>query len=378
MESRLFKSFFMGGFECSTHRLRSGQRLDIIASTQHDRFVREDFIRLRQLGMRTLRSGIRWHLIETRPGYYDFSSVLPALRAARDLGMEVIWDLCHYGWPDSLDIFSSEFIDRFNGVVKAFAEIWREESEGTPFFCPVNEISFLSWAGGEVAYLNPFEQGRGFELKLQLVRASIAAMDTIREVLPDARFVHVEPVINVLPHPSRPEDTARAEAKHHSQYEAWDLLSGRLHPEIGGRPEYLDILGLNYYPHNQWFIENETIWLGEPHYRPFRELVWDVYKRYGRPMFISETGVEDDERVNWLRYVAEETAALIEMGVPLMGLCWYPILCHPGWDDERHCYNGLWDYCDENGRREIYQPLADEIHRQQEMINQAQQAGICN
>jgi hypothetical protein len=31
-----FRSFFLGGFECSTHRLRSGKRLDLIRSTRHD------------------------------------------------------------------------------------------------------------------------------------------------------------------------------------------------------------------------------------------------------------------------------------------------------------------------------------------------------
>src|SRR5437773_9436671 len=36
----LFKSFFLGGFECSTHRTTGGKRLDLIASTAHDRLVR--------------------------------------------------------------------------------------------------------------------------------------------------------------------------------------------------------------------------------------------------------------------------------------------------------------------------------------------------
>ena len=35
------------------------------------------------------------------------------LEAARDEGVQVIWDLCHYGWPDDLDIFSPQFVERF-------------------------------------------------------------------------------------------------------------------------------------------------------------------------------------------------------------------------------------------------------------------------
>ena len=43
MNTDLFKSFFMGGFECSTHRLPTGKRLDLVSSTQHDTFVASDY-----------------------------------------------------------------------------------------------------------------------------------------------------------------------------------------------------------------------------------------------------------------------------------------------------------------------------------------------
>jgi hypothetical protein len=55
----------------------------------------------------------------------------------------------------------------------------------------------------------------------------------------------------------------------------------------------------------------------------------------------------------------------MQAGVPLEGICLYPIVNHPGWDDERHCPNGLWGYADDSGERPIFQPLADEIERQQ-------------
>ena len=41
----------MGGFECSTHKLGEGKRLDLIASTHHDRFARQDYERLVEQGM---------------------------------------------------------------------------------------------------------------------------------------------------------------------------------------------------------------------------------------------------------------------------------------------------------------------------------------
>src|SRR5205085_8462690 len=120
-DSSIFRSFWLGGFECSTHRLPrrkafarfAGVRLDLIASTRHGEFVLQDYERLQHAGIRTARDGVRWHLIEKTPHRYDFSSLLPMLRAARRTQTQVIWDLLHYGWPDGLNIWGTAFIDRF-------------------------------------------------------------------------------------------------------------------------------------------------------------------------------------------------------------------------------------------------------------------------
>ena len=62
-----------------------------------------------------------------------------------------------------------------------------------------------------------------------------------------------------------------------------------------------------------------------------------------------------------------EVSAARRAGAALHGLCLYPILNHPGWDDDRHCYNGLWDYPQPDGSRDVYQPLAAELARQQQL-----------
>src|SRR4051812_24896150 len=101
----VLNSFFAGGFECSTHVRHSGERLDLIAATQHDTFALPDYLRLQSQGLRVAREGVRWHLVEATRGRYDFSSVLPIIRAARATGTQVMWDLCHFGWPEHLDLF---------------------------------------------------------------------------------------------------------------------------------------------------------------------------------------------------------------------------------------------------------------------------------
>ena len=74
-----FDSFFQGGFECSSHRRRDGVRLDLIKATGHDKHVLRDYRQCAELGFRTIRDGLRWHLIGKSPGKYDWSSWMPAL-----------------------------------------------------------------------------------------------------------------------------------------------------------------------------------------------------------------------------------------------------------------------------------------------------------
>jgi len=377
--SSTFKTFFGGGFECSTHYPKNQPRLDLITATRHDTFAWQDYHRLKQHHLGIAREGLRWHLVERSRGHYDFSSALPIVRAARATGTQVIWDLCHFGWPDHLDVFSPAFSAALGNYGAAFAKWLQNETDETAFFVPVNEISFFSWAAGDEGSIYPFASGRGLELKSQLVRATIQAMDSIWSVMPKARFVQVDPIIHVIAALKRPEDKPQAEAYRLSQFQSWDMISGRVCPELGGHPKYLDIIGANFYPHNQWFynlrgshrIRRFTpISRKHPSYRPFREMLGELYQRYHRPIFIAETGCENRNRASWFRYVCQETLAAIQAGVPVEGMCLYPIVNHPGWTDGRHCHNALWDYPDENGHREIYEPLARELKRWQKVFGQ--------
>ena len=367
-----FNSFFIGGFESSCHVLRSGKRLDVIASTQHDVHAHADYQRLRSVGIRTARDAVRWHLVEKHPYRYDWSSVLPMIRAAEDTGIQVIWDVCHYGWPQDIDVFKPEFVRRFCAFARSFASVVCNETDRVPYFAPMNEISFLAWGAGDKGFLNPFATGRGFELKCQLVRATIAAIDAIRDVAPQARIVQVDPVINVVPKPGADEAERQSAAAYtRCQFDAFDMIAGREWPQLGGDERYIDIVGGNYYVHNQWELEGRFIERTDPRYRPLHLLLGDLHRRYGKPIFLAETGIEEGRRAEWLAYIGGEVIAAIENGVPVEGICLYPILNHPGWDDDRHCHNGLWDYCNESGHREIYKPLAEELRIQTARIEAA-------
>ena len=366
LNTGLFRSFFLGGFESSTHRLPSGRRLDLVHSTQHDVLAARDYRLLQRYGILTARDGFRWHLIERTSNTYDFSTATAMLQAAQNTRMQVIWDLWHYGWPDDLDIFSAAFVDRFTRfAVEAVKRI--SDYTDVPLVSPINEISFFSWAGGEGGIFNPFAKHRGDEMKRQLVRATIASINAMREVNPATRFVQIDPIINVVPRSDSDGDRANAEAYRQSQFVAWDMIAGRVEPELGGRADLLDIVGVNYYIHNQWVWMGSMIVPSDPRYRHVSEMLQEVYERYRRPIFVAETGIEDDTRPAWLRYICREVFGALTAGVPVEGICLYPILNHPGWDDDRHCFNGLFDYADASGNREPFEPLAAELGRQASM-----------
>jgi hypothetical protein len=357
----LLGSWFVAGFEGSTHRRSDGRRLDMVSATGHDRFAARDYRRMKRVGMHAARESLRWHLVERVPGRYDFRMELGRLRAAAEHGITVAWDLCHFGWPDHVDPFRQDFADRFAAWAREVAVVVRDETPPPHWFAPQNEMSFLAWAGGEVGVMNPNASSQGRRLKRQLVVGAIRAIDVIRTVLPNARFLHPEPLINVAVDPDRPHERHHALAATEAQFEAWDMLAGRLGPELGGSEAHLDVLGANYYPDNQWIEGGGLL----PHDSSSRvrlsTLLTELDRRYGRPILISETGTEDDARSRWVRMVSSEAAEAAADGVALGGICLYPILNHPGWEDERHCRNGVWDYPGPRGGRVAHRPLLRQL-----------------
>ncbi|HLA75814.1 MAG TPA: beta-glucosidase [Gammaproteobacteria bacterium] len=370
----LFNSFWLAGFECSTHRTLAGVRLDMLAVTEHDRQVDHDYALLGPMNIKTARDGIRWHLIE-RAGKFDFSSFAPMVEAAQRHDIQVIWDICHYGWPDDLDASTPAFVDRFARFCKAVARFLAEHTDAIPYYTPINEISFLSWAMGRMMQANLRQPG---ELKRNLVRATIAGCEALWEIDPRARISHVDPLVNVMPPRNRPDLVENAYWQHMSQYETWDMLTGRSAPELGGDPRYLDIFGINYYHSNQWeHPDGRLRWEDTPidsRWIPFHQLLHNIYLRYGRPLYVAETSHFGVGRARWIKEIAEEVHLACAQGVPVHGICIYPILDRPDWDDPNHWHNsGLWDLLpDENGhlRRVINEEYARQLSISQQLLTE--------
>jgi hypothetical protein len=372
-DSKPFASFFQAGFECSSHRRRDGVRLDLIRATGHDRHVLNDYLQCKGLGFGTIRDGLRWHLIERTPGKYDWSSWLPALEAAETVGLQLIWDLFHYGSPDCIDQAAPDFPERFTEFTLAALEVQQSVSGRPPLVCPLNEINFLSWAVDDGYFPRVGPAQRGW-FKQQLVRTAIMAAKAVKQRWPRSTIVWAEPLIHIAPHDQRRRTVRGAEQNLQGMYEAYDWITGRARPELGGDPSLVDVVGWNFYPHNQWYWNGPTIPMGHHEYRPLGDMLVEMAERYGKPIFLSETGAEGSGKPSWLHYVCSEVRDAMDRGADIRGICWYPITAYPGWDNSRHAETGLLSTIVADGTRHVDERLLAEFEVQRELFARATNA----
>jgi UDP-galactopyranose mutase len=373
--SNPFRSFWLAGYEGADHINGAGQPLSMNDSTQHGSRARQDYKLLREFGIRTVRESVGWRLVE-KDGRFDFSILEARARAARDLDLQIVWTLCHYGWPADVNVYAPDFPERFANYCRQVVRWLAPYADGTPIYSPINEISFLCWTAAENPHAcsGVLKGDRGIELKRQLVRATLAGCDAIWEECPGARILHCDPIIHVAPPFDRP-DLAQAAAIHSGfQYEAWDMIAGRVAPELGGAERYLDLVGVNYYHDNQFEAgTGETLeWhLGDPRRRPLHAMLAETYQRYQRPVLLAETSHVGSGRGAWIKDVAQEAARAVSQDVELLGICLYPVIDRPDWDDAGHWhYSGLWDVRregDEKFQRVLSEPYAAALRQAQRL-----------
>ncbi|TSJ36320.1 amine oxidase [Mucilaginibacter corticis] len=375
------KSFWMGGFESADHLNAFGDRVDFLELTRHLQNIDSDYECLSDFAIGTVREGIRWSQIERAPYRYDFSVVKIMLRKGRKHRIQQIWDICHFGFPDDLTPLHPHFTARFTGVCKAFVELFLQECPGEILIVtPINEVSFISWLGGEVKGTSPYGVCMGWEVKYALMRAYIAGIKAMKEIMPVIRILSTEPLVNVVPPLfCSAAERSLAESAHSNQFQSIDILTGALCPELGGSPDLLDILGFNYYYNNQWiFGTGEFLkWANEdldPRWQPFSQLLTEAFLRYRKPVVLTETSHPGKDRPKWIEFISKESGKAISDGVPLWGICLYPIIDRPDWDDTSYWHHsGLWDehfLASGERQRVLVRPYADALKQAQKMIFQ--------
>jgi beta-glucosidase/6-phospho-beta-glucosidase/beta-galactosidase len=376
--SSIFPTFFLSGFECSTFDWKDQGRRNLVAETRHLEHAQDDYAFLRHLGIGVAREGAPWPLIDKGRGRYDFSHIDPLIEAMHAQQVLPIWDICHYGYPDGLDPFGPDFVPRFVDYAQALAEHVVPRLPAPHFFTPVNEITFFAFAGGEWGWCAPWGKSRErrFDFRLRLCEADIAAVNAIRRVCRDARMVHIDPLVNVVAPRDRPDLREAAwRETYDDTFLAWDVISGKRHPELGGTPDVLDIVGVNCYSFGQMEYREHgphaALPPGDDRIVPLCELLIHAYERYRRPMIVGETSGLEAGRAAWLRDVVCEALAAVDRGVDLHGVCLFPAVDMPDWHKGIWVHNGLCDLVEDAGdlRRRPVWPYCAELRRWQRRLN---------
>jgi beta-glucosidase/6-phospho-beta-glucosidase/beta-galactosidase len=374
-----FKSFWMAGYECTDQLNHYGNRVDLINLTGHVMQIEEDYKLLRQFQIQTVREGIRWNMIEKVPYVYDFSTVELMIKAGNNQSIQQIWDICHFGYPDDLSPLHPHFERRFVAVCEAFVRFYRSKNaDGLLIVTPINEVGFISWLGGDHASTTPYCRGMGWDVKYSLIRAYIQGINAMKAIDPKILIMSTEPIVSIVP-PLNPTDqeVLIAKEQHDHQYQALDMLTGKICPELGGHPEMIDYMGFNFYYNNQWVSNIYTYlpWANleeDPRWRGLSSLLLEAYHRYGKPIVLAETSHSGEHRPNWLELITKECVKTIEFGIPLMGICLYPIIDRPDWDHLHNWHHsGLWDADEsEPNARRLFEPYAKLIIESQQILSE--------
>lgn len=373
-----FHSFWMAGYECTDQLNAFGIRVDLIETSGHLPLIDTDYKNLAPFNMATVREGIRWSQVEIKPYQYDWSVVGAMIRTGKANNIQQVWDLCHFGYPDDLTPLHPQFTRRFVALCTSFVQFYRRiDPDSTLIVTPINEVSFLSWLGGDAKGTSPYCTHQGWEVKYGLMRAYLQGIDALRAVDPAVRILITEPLINIVSRDgATPEERDHAAALHEAQFQVTDILGGRMCPELGGSEAHLDIIGYNFYYNNQWAVAPHAFldWkIGEldPKFIPLHQLLITAFNRYNRPFVLSETSHPKEDRPLWIKMIEVEAQKLLRAGLPFWGICWYPMVNRPDWDylHDWH-YAGIWDdvYNRDLPGRVLHVPSAEALLETQRII----------
>jgi len=372
-----FASFWMAGYECCDMINRHGDRVDLLHLTGHLEKLEEDYELLDDFEMKSVREGIRWSTVEPSPGVYNWQPVSLVIHAAIKSGKQILFDLCHFGFPSDLTPFHPHLTMRFVALCRSFVTMYRSLQPGGPLIVtPINEVNFMAWLGGEVACTTPYCSGKGWDVKYHLMRAFIAGVKAMKEMDPDVVIMTVEPLVNIAADQTDSDALSVVQMMNGHQFQTLDMLCGLICPELGGQPGYLDIIGVDYYYNSQWSypLHRRLDWKmpqEEPGYKSLNEQVRHVYERYKRPVVITETSHPLEDRPLWIQHITEECIKILTANIPLWGICIYPVIDRPDWDYPGIWHrSGIWDIDETSDRldRILYEPYASAIKECQRQI----------
>jgi beta-glucosidase len=209
-------------------RSRTGRVLDEYELTGHYAAWREDLALAHQTGVRMMRYGIPWYRVNPAPGVFDWAWTDAVVEhMVRDLGIQPIVDLMHYGCPLWLEreFVNPDYPERVAEYAAAFAERYRDLVR---WYTPLNEPRINALLCGKNATWPPYLRGeRGYvRVLLAIAKGMALTIEALRAAQPAATIVHVEAAGTLASDDPTLADELRLAVER--QYLATDLLTGRV------------------------------------------------------------------------------------------------------------------------------------------------------
>jgi len=349
------------GIECSYPTTQGGRRRDELEDTGHYQRWREDFALCSLLGARYVRYGPPYYRMHLGPGRYDWSFTDEVLPAMWDEGLVPIVDLCHFGVPDWVGGFQNrDWPPHFAEYAAAFAERY----PWIKFYTPVNEMYLCARMSGKLGWWNEQEKSEAACVQAHSVqcRASLLAIEAIVRRRPDAVFIQSEMTQAFLER--WPETRKQVEFRNNLRFMTFDVLYGRApsgdvleymldngssedeqkwFADRGSRYASQCVMGMDYYWNNECTLEPGGEEREEGSMLGWAVIAMEYYRRYRRPMMLTETNVVDrggGEARNWLLRTWHQVQNLRHNGVPVIGFTWYSLTDQVDWDIQLREFRG--------------------------------------
>lgn len=299
----------------------------------------EDFNILKQLNMNAFRFGIEWSRIEPQEGHWDQAAIehyrayIGALKAR---GIEPILTLWHWTMPtwftDRGSFETKANIRYFTRYVQKIAEEFAPELHYVITLNEPNVYIGYSYGTGEwpPQQKNPSLAYRVYQ---NLAYAHNAAYDTLKKEHPHLQVGIAAQLSNAKPvDPKNILNVLSIKLRRYAM-NSWFLNRIKRHQ---------DFIGLNYYFTEycnwRWQIKNPKLpvsdlgWYMEPY--SIHDLLQTTYKKYGKPLLITENGLadaSDKQREWWITETIRGIDLAQEHGVELLGYLHWSLLDNFEW-----------------------------------------------
>jgi hypothetical protein len=312
---------FASAIDPSCPTLAGGARLDQLDRTGHYARWEEDLEHAHMLGLDALWYGAPYYRTHLAPDHHEWECVEEPLLRLRDLGVEVIADLCRFGVPSWLGGFQDP---AFPVLFAEYARAFARRFPWVRYFTPVSDIMHCATASALRGEWNECERSDSAFVRAlrNLCMAHELAVETLLSERPAAVIVHRESDVAPPPADCEAGEGGRWESLRHL---ALDLTLG--HELAPGAGAYLQRHGV---PSNELSLFRESRardrrWLGV-------SAPAAMHARHRRPLFPVARLRAGDGAVSTLRAAWDESLMLQAGGAPVHGFAWPSFTDSVGWE----------------------------------------------